>query len=114
MESYLIHLHTFSIYFFFGILGRHRQEKEPLLIGSIWTGGIRRNDWSDMLRGSQLAVDLVMKQLHFCRKDEYINIDGQSNRRDCRSTSGLLRKKRYCAIGSEEDSLTLLRAVFSK
>ncbi len=97
--------------FFFGIFSTtFAQEKEPLLIGSIWDQvGFGGTIGQICLRGSQLAVDLVNEAGGiFGRKVEYINIDGQSELDVIAGAAKRLaeEKKVLAAIGSEDDSLT--------
>ena len=97
--------------FFFGIFSMTlAQEKEPLLIGSIWDQvGFGGTIGQLCLRGSQLAVDLVNEAGGiFGRKVEYINIDGQSELDVIAGAAKRLaeEKKVLAAIGSEDDSLT--------
>jgi len=97
--------------FCFGTFGvAFAQEKEPLLIGSIWDQvGFGGQIGQICYRGSQLAVDLVNEAGGiFGRKVEYINIDGQS---ELDVISGAAKRlaeeqKVLAAIGSEDDSLT--------
>src|SRR5665648_120991 len=70
-----------ALLFCFGTLGvAFAQEKEPLLVGSIWDQvGFGGQIGQICYRGSQLAVDLVNEAGGiFGRKVVYINIDGQS------------------------------------
>ncbi|HOR42455.1 MAG TPA: ABC transporter substrate-binding protein [Atribacterota bacterium] len=86
------------------------QEKEPLLIGSIWDQvGFGGQIGQILIKGSQLAVDLANAEGGiFGHKIEYINIDGQSELDVIAGAAKRLAEERkvLAAIGSEDDSLT--------
>jgi branched-chain amino acid transport system substrate-binding protein len=99
------------ILFCFGTLGvTFAQEKEPLLVGSIWDQvGFGGEIGQACYRGSQLTVDLVNEAGGiFGRKVEYTNIDGQSELDVIAGAAKRLAEeiKVLAAVGSEDDSLT--------
>jgi branched-chain amino acid transport system substrate-binding protein len=101
----------FILVFFLGTLvATFAQEKEPLLVGSIWDQvGFGGTIGQICLKGSQLAVDLVNEAGGINgRKVEYINIDGQSELDVIAGAAKRLAEERkvLAAIGSEDDSLT--------
>ncbi|MDD3655490.1 MAG: ABC transporter substrate-binding protein [Atribacterota bacterium] len=108
-------LRTFKVIFIFifflsTFVVTFAQEKEPLLVGSIWDQvGFGGTIGQICLKGSQLAVDLVNEAGGiYGRKVEYINIDGQSELDVIAGAAKRLAEERkvLAAIGSEDDSLT--------
>lgn len=102
---------VFLLIFLLGTLSMaFAQEKEPLLIGSIWDQvGFGGTIGQILIKGSQLAVDLVNEAGGiYGYKVEYINIDGQSELDVIAGAAKRLAEERkvLAAIGSEDDSLT--------
>jgi len=99
------------LFFCFGTFSlTFAQEKEPLLVGSIWDQvGFGGEIGQACYRGSQLAVDLVNEAGGiFGRKVEYNNIDGQSELDVIAGAAKRLAEEKnvLAAVGSEDDSLT--------
>lgn len=99
------------LFFFFGAFNvTFAQEKNPLLVGSIWDQvGFGGEIGQACYRGSQLAVDLVNDTGGiFGYNVEYTNIDGQSELDVIAGAAKRLAEELnvLAAVGSEDDSLT--------